>query len=245
MNWLTKRSVLHPEAFSQTELLQQKMLFFTFLCILVETLLYVHRNCRFIRDRSPGRPPGPSHSSWNLICIFDMCRTASSIMFCPWLVCGAVFWLIWFFFVYFFLCLCVVLGLDWFVVLCFCLWSFCVGLFSVICRYFAIFFLFCWLICVGLHPDLWRSASWVICLCPTDLCILSDFFKIVVYKDALTKLTALIIDKCYLSFLSVIALGVGGGIYIFFCFLFFFKFLFFPQVFWVLPSTSLWDVFIF
>ena len=45
------------------------------------------------------------------------------------------------------------------------------------------------------------------------------FFKIVVYKDALTKLTALITDKCYLSFLSVIALGVGGGIYIFFCFL--------------------------
>ena len=29
-------------------------------------LLYVHRNCRFIRDRSPGRPPRLSFSSWPL-----------------------------------------------------------------------------------------------------------------------------------------------------------------------------------
>ena len=30
----------------------------------VEVLLYVHRNRRFIRDGSPGRPPPLSHSSW-------------------------------------------------------------------------------------------------------------------------------------------------------------------------------------
>ena len=30
-------------------------------------LLYVHRNRRFIRDWSPGRPPGLSHSSWALV----------------------------------------------------------------------------------------------------------------------------------------------------------------------------------
>ena len=30
---------------------------------LVEVLLYVHRNRRFIRDGSPGRPPRLSHSS--------------------------------------------------------------------------------------------------------------------------------------------------------------------------------------
>ena len=30
---------------------------------LVEVLLYVHGNRRFIRDGSPGRPPGFSHSS--------------------------------------------------------------------------------------------------------------------------------------------------------------------------------------
>ena len=29
----------------------------------VEVLLYVHRNRRFIRDGSPGRPPRLSHSS--------------------------------------------------------------------------------------------------------------------------------------------------------------------------------------
>ena len=33
---------------------------------LVEVLLYIHRNHRFIRDRSPGRPPWLSHSSWAL-----------------------------------------------------------------------------------------------------------------------------------------------------------------------------------
>ena len=31
---------------------------------LLEVLLYVHRNHRFIRDGSPGRPPWLSHSSW-------------------------------------------------------------------------------------------------------------------------------------------------------------------------------------
>ena len=30
---------------------------------LVEVLLYVQRNCRLIRDGSPGRPPRLSHSS--------------------------------------------------------------------------------------------------------------------------------------------------------------------------------------
>ena len=33
---------------------------------MVEELLYVHRNRRLIRDGSPGRPPGLSHSSWAL-----------------------------------------------------------------------------------------------------------------------------------------------------------------------------------
>ena len=32
----------------------------------VEVLLYVHRNHRFIRDGSPGRPRRLSHSSWTL-----------------------------------------------------------------------------------------------------------------------------------------------------------------------------------
>ena len=32
----------------------------------VEVLLYVHRNRRFNRDGSPGRPPRLSHSSWAL-----------------------------------------------------------------------------------------------------------------------------------------------------------------------------------
>ena len=31
--------------------------------VVVEVLLYVHRNRRFIRDGSPGRPPRLSHSS--------------------------------------------------------------------------------------------------------------------------------------------------------------------------------------
>ena len=34
---------------------------------LVEMLLDVHRNRRFIRDGSPGRPPRLSHSSWALL----------------------------------------------------------------------------------------------------------------------------------------------------------------------------------
>ena len=32
----------------------------------VEVLLYIHRNCRLIRDGSPGQPPQLSHSSWAL-----------------------------------------------------------------------------------------------------------------------------------------------------------------------------------
>ena len=31
--------------------------------VVVEVLLYVHRNRRFIRDGNPGRPPRLSHSS--------------------------------------------------------------------------------------------------------------------------------------------------------------------------------------
>ena len=34
---------------------------------LVEMLLYVHTNSRFIRDGSPGRPPRLSHSSRALV----------------------------------------------------------------------------------------------------------------------------------------------------------------------------------
>ena len=34
--------------------------------VVVEVLLYVHRNRRFIRDGSPGRPPRLSHSYWAL-----------------------------------------------------------------------------------------------------------------------------------------------------------------------------------
>ena len=34
--------------------------------LLAEMLLYVHRNRRFIRDGSPGRPPRLSYSSWAL-----------------------------------------------------------------------------------------------------------------------------------------------------------------------------------
>jgi len=41
--------------------------------LMVEVLLYIHRNRRFIRDRSPGCPPWPSHSSWPLI-IFSVCK---------------------------------------------------------------------------------------------------------------------------------------------------------------------------
>ena len=32
-------------------------------------LLYVHRNCRIIRDGSPGRPPRLSHCSWTLLAV--------------------------------------------------------------------------------------------------------------------------------------------------------------------------------
>ena len=34
--------------------------------VVVEVVFYVHRNRRFIRDGSPGRPPRLSHSSWAL-----------------------------------------------------------------------------------------------------------------------------------------------------------------------------------
>ena len=34
--------------------------------VVVEMLLYIHRNRRLIRDGSPGRPPRLSHSSWAL-----------------------------------------------------------------------------------------------------------------------------------------------------------------------------------
>ena len=37
-----------------------------FLALIVEVLLYVHRNRRFIRDVSPGCSPRLSHSSWAL-----------------------------------------------------------------------------------------------------------------------------------------------------------------------------------
>ena len=37
------------------------------LCCCCSVLLYVHRNHRFIRDRSPGHPPRLSHSSWALM----------------------------------------------------------------------------------------------------------------------------------------------------------------------------------
>ena len=39
---------------------------------LLEVLLYVHRNHRFIRDGSPGRPPWLSHSSWALHIIHQL-----------------------------------------------------------------------------------------------------------------------------------------------------------------------------
>ena len=41
----------------------------TCLCLSIqfdEVLFYVHRNCRLIRDGSPGRPPRLSFSSWTL-----------------------------------------------------------------------------------------------------------------------------------------------------------------------------------
>ena len=36
--------------------------------VVVQVLLYIHRNRRLIRDGSPGRPPRLSHSSWALSC---------------------------------------------------------------------------------------------------------------------------------------------------------------------------------
>ena len=47
------------------------------LILLVEVLLYVHRNHRFIRDGSPGRPPQLSHSSWTLTLIFFLSQRLS------------------------------------------------------------------------------------------------------------------------------------------------------------------------
>ena len=41
-------------------------------------LLYVHRNRRFIRDRSPGRPPRLSHSSWALRWVINICNNSNS-----------------------------------------------------------------------------------------------------------------------------------------------------------------------
>ena len=45
----------------------------------VEALLYVHRNRRFIRDGSPGRPPRLSHSSWTLLYVHlvECCFTST------------------------------------------------------------------------------------------------------------------------------------------------------------------------
>ena len=46
--------------------------------MLVEVLLYIHRNHRFSRDGSPGHPPQPSRSSWAL-------REVKVILTLPWL----------------------------------------------------------------------------------------------------------------------------------------------------------------
>ena len=48
-------------------------------CLLLEVLLYVHKNCRFIRDGSPGCPPQLSHSSW------VVCLTCAQFYIC---LCG-------------------------------------------------------------------------------------------------------------------------------------------------------------
>ena len=48
-------------------------------CLLLEVLLYVHKNCRFIRDGSPGCPPQLSHSSW------AVCLTWAQFYIC---LCG-------------------------------------------------------------------------------------------------------------------------------------------------------------
>ena len=52
---------------------------------LVEVLLYVHRNRRFIRDGSPERPPRLSHRSWGLVYVWRK-HTAEYVQFC-WLKC--------------------------------------------------------------------------------------------------------------------------------------------------------------
>lgn len=140
--------------------------------------------------------------------------------------------------------ICVILCLDWFVALRFCLRSICVGLFSVICYFVFLSFLFI---------NLCRSASWFVEVCIWVICLfVSDWFVHLewFFKNCLQGCTdqADCIDNWQVlpSFLSVIALGVGGGIYIFSCF-FIFWISFFPQVFLfiVLPSTSLWDIFYF
>ena len=48
----------------------------------VEELLYVHRNRRFIRDGSPGRPPRLSHSSWPLFLnlLLSWCLMSSDVI---------------------------------------------------------------------------------------------------------------------------------------------------------------------
>ena len=53
-----KRKTKHPR-----QVLESIKLLVTMLIDDVEVLLYVHRNCRFIRDGSPGRPPRLSHTS--------------------------------------------------------------------------------------------------------------------------------------------------------------------------------------
>ena len=42
--------------------------------VVVEVLLYVHRNCRCIKDGSPGRPPRLSHSSRALVLVMTVWR---------------------------------------------------------------------------------------------------------------------------------------------------------------------------
>ena len=51
----------------------------------VDVLLYAHRNRRFIRDGSPGRPPRLSHSSWALKCPISEVSYIWSVLYlkCP------------------------------------------------------------------------------------------------------------------------------------------------------------------
>ena len=52
-----------------------------------EVLLYVHRNHRFIRDGSLGRPPWLSHSSWALkLALLQMLFTCWSQLSSQWMV---------------------------------------------------------------------------------------------------------------------------------------------------------------